>query len=66
MSIDNLRVGKSYFLKNYGETTSFLVLERLGEKDFKIKDLLSMEVYQLSDLIKYGIGDDFDLRELND
>ena len=64
MSIDNLRVGKSYYLKNYGESTSFIVLEALENKDFKIKDLLSLEIYLLSDLIQYGRGEDFDLREL--
>ena len=65
MSIDNLRVGKNYFLRNFGETTSFTVLETTGEQDFLIKDLLSLEIYKLSLLIKYGMGEDFDLREID-
>ncbi len=65
MSIDNLRIGKTYFLRNYGETSSFLVMESTGESDFKLKDLLTMEVYLLSDLLKYGVGNDFDLYELD-
>ncbi len=65
MSIDNLRVGKSYFLRNYQETASFMVLEASGEKDFVVKDLLTLEIYKLSHLIRYGIGNDFELRELD-
>lgn len=66
MSIDNLRIGKSYFIVNFGESTSFVVLEAQGEHDYKIKDLLSLEIYNLSDLIRYGQGKDFELRELED
>jgi len=64
MSIDNLRIGKNYFLRNYGDSTSFTVLDAMGKNDFFIKDLLTLETYKLSELIKYGIGDDFDLYEL--
>ena len=64
MSIDNMRVGKNYFLRNYGETSSFLILETVGVKDFKIKDLLSLEIYLFGHLIQYGIGEDFELYEI--
>ena len=64
MSFDNMRVGKSYFIKNYSETTRFLVLETVGRNDFKIKDLLSLEILQFGNLIEYGIGEDFELYEL--
>ena len=61
---NNLRVGKSYFLRNHGETTSFLVLEAIGDDDYSIKDLLSLEIYKFSDLTKYGLGNDFYLNEI--
>ena len=64
MSIDNMRVGKNYFLKNYGETTSFAVLESVGHNDFKIKDLLSLEIYTFNSLLQYGRGEDFELYEI--
>jgi len=64
MSDDNMRVGKSYFLRNHGETTSFLVLETVGNDDFNIKDLLTLEKYQFGDLIRYGRGKDFELYEI--
>ncbi|HBH24215.1 MAG TPA: hypothetical protein DDY13_12425 [Cytophagales bacterium] len=63
MSLDNIRIGKCYFIRNHGESTSFVALESIGENDFKIKDLLSLEIYPLSQLIKYGFGNDFELRE---
>jgi hypothetical protein len=64
MHINGLRVGQCYFLKNHGETTSFLVLEMVDD-DFRIKDLLSLELYHFSDLVKYGKGEDFNLTELD-
>ena len=64
MSFDNMRVGKAYFVRNYGETTSFLVLETQGVDDFKIKDQLSLEIYSFGDLIRFGIGKDFELYEV--
>ena len=64
MSFDNMRVGKKYFIKNHGETTSFSVLETLGRNDFRIKDLMSLEVYSFGTLIEYGIGRDFELYEI--
>ena len=64
MSLDNMRVGKSYFVKNHGEKTSFLVLETEGRNNFKIKDLLSLETSLFGDLIQYGIGEDFELYEI--
>ena len=64
MSLDNLRVGKSYFVNNHGEKTSFLVLETEGRNNFKIRDLLSLETSLFGDLIQYGIGADFELYEI--
>ncbi len=64
MSLDNLRVGKKYHLCNFGDESRFLVLERLREKDYKVKDLLSLDIYKLSDLVKYGLSDDFEINEI--
>ncbi len=64
MSIDNMRIGKTYFLRNHGEKTSFIVLETEGNDNFRIKDLLSLENYYFSQLIEYGIGEDFELFEI--
>ena len=64
MSVDNLRVGKKYLVTNYGETSRFIILETIGSNDFKIKDLLSLEIYHFGELVQYGIGPDFELYEI--
>ena len=64
MSFDNMRVGKKYFLKNHGDKTSFTILATAGSSDFKIKDLLTLEISLFGELIQYGIGEDFELYEL--
>lgn len=64
MSFDSLRVGKTYYLKNFGERFEFRVEERRENKNFLVKDLHTLEHYELKDLIKYGTGKDFELYEL--
>lgn len=66
MSFDNIRVGKKYYLCNYGEESRFEVLEALGDENYKVKDLISMDIYELQDLVRYGKSDDFELLEIRD
>lgn len=66
MAFSSMRVGKKYRLINYGEKSEFVLLEVMGRNDYKLKDLFSMESYLMSDLIKYGRGEDFELREIYD
>ena len=65
LAFDVLRVGKKYKLVNYGETHEFEVESILANRDLKVKDLFTLERYLLKDLIKYGKGSDFEIRELN-
>jgi hypothetical protein len=64
LSFDVLRVGKKYTLTNFGETREFEVEAILTNHDFKVKDLFTLERYLLKDLIKYGKGKDFEIREM--
>jgi len=64
LSFDTLRTGNKYYLQNYGEKTEFEIMKVIGENDFLIKDLLTLDTYLLSDLVKYGKGDDYALWEL--
>ncbi|MDB5256927.1 MAG: hypothetical protein JWM14_1622 [Chitinophagaceae bacterium] len=64
ISIDVLRVGKKYYLVNHGERFEFSVIEALFDNNFRLKDLSSLEEYQLNDLIQFGKGNDYDLEEL--
>ncbi len=64
IAFDTLRVGKRYLINNYGEISRFEIMERTAEGDFIIKDLISLERYRLSDLVRYGKSKDFDLLEI--
>lgn len=64
LALDNLRVGRRYTLVNYGEKRQVEVLARLSGKNFRVKDLVTLEVYELEELLRWGIGPDYDLEEL--
>lgn len=65
LSFDSLRVGKKYKLVNFGETHEFEVEYILANHDFSVKDLFTLERYRLKDLIKFGKGKDFEIREID-
>jgi hypothetical protein len=64
LAFSSLRVGSKYKLTNFGETNEFII-EKVLANDFAVKDLLTMERYKLKDLIKFGKGKDFEIRELS-
>ncbi|WP_420318645.1 hypothetical protein [Ekhidna sp.] len=64
LAFSSMRVGKKYRLINYGEESEFILLEVIGRNDYKLKDLFSLESYRMSELIQYGRGEDFELREI--
>ena len=63
ISLDTIRVGKKYYLINHGERYDFLVLEKLYNNNYKLKDLFTLEIFELGDLLKYGRGKDYELYE---
>jgi hypothetical protein len=63
-SFDTLRVGHKYEMVNLGVKVSFIILERKEEMDFMVKDLETLEIFMLTDLIKYGMGGDYALNEI--
>lgn len=63
-SFDIIRTGKTYLLINYDEEWRFEVMEIIGNDDYKIKMIDTLEVQLLSDLIAYGKGKDFKFDEL--
>lgn len=64
LAFSSMRVGKKYRLINYGEKNEFILMEVMGNQDYMLKDIFSMEQYLMSELVKYGRGDDFELREI--
>ena len=66
LAFSSMRVGKKYRLINYGEKSEFILVEVVGRNDYQLKDIFSMEKYLMSELIQYGKGEDFELREIYD
>ena len=64
LSFDVLRTAKKYRLVNYGERHEFIIEDILADGDFMVKDIHTLERYRLKDLIKFGKGKDFEIREL--
>ncbi len=64
LSLDVLRHGKKYSLVNFGDRYEFIIENILSNGDFKLKDLHTLEKYHLRDLIKFGKGPDFEIRDL--
>jgi hypothetical protein len=64
LSFAALRVGKKYFLVNYGDRYEFLLESILSNGDFSVKDLHTLERYTIKSLIKFGKGKDFEIWEL--
>ena len=65
LSLDVLRNGKKYSLTNFGDRYEFIIENILGNGDFKLKDIHTLERYHLKDLIKFGKGNDFEIRDLD-
>lgn len=66
ISIETVRVGKEYYLINFGETHEFSITRATGIKDFVCKDLHTLEEFNLSELTAYGTGKDFEFYAIED
>lgn len=64
LSFDVLRVGKKYLLINFSDKFEFVIEEILADGNFKLKDLHTLERMFMKDLIKFGKGKDFEIREI--
>ena len=64
LAFSSMRVGENYKLINFGEISEFRLVEVLSKNDYKLQDLHTLEYYCMSDLTKFGKGEDFELREI--
>jgi hypothetical protein len=64
LAVSSLRVGKKYRLVNFGDRYEFVVESILSSYDFIAKDLHTLERYHYKDLIKFGKGKDYEIREM--
>lgn len=42
----------------------FTVLRRISDNNFLVKNLATLEKFELADLIQFGVGKDFEIVEL--
>jgi len=63
IAFNNLRVGKKYKLVNHRELFEFEIMEVMSNEEFRLKDLYTLEEYFMSDLVRFGRGKDFSIRE---
>lgn len=63
-AFDIMRVGKRYKLINFDEVAEFEVVDILDNGDYILKTIDTLETLMLSDLVKYGTGEDFYFGEL--
>lgn len=64
LAFNNLRRGNKYRLCNHGEVYEFWVVDMPEENVYQLKDLHTLELYLLHELIQFGKGKDYDLQEL--
>jgi len=63
LSFDVLRVGHRYYMINHGDRYEFEI-EKILADNFKVKDIHTLERFLLKDVLKFGKGKDFEIREL--
>jgi hypothetical protein len=59
-----LRVGKRYRVTNFGDQYEIEIEEARTDGDFEVKDLHTLEHFKLSEIVKYGTGTDYEIRDL--
>jgi hypothetical protein len=64
LALDNLRVGRVYRLVNQGEIRKLEIISRISGENFVVKDLDTLELYTLYELLQWGRGKDYDIEEI--
>ena len=63
IAVNNLRIGHTYYIRNFGEEKFFL-LEKITPDDHYIaKDIETLEIFDLDEITRYGLGKDYELIE---
>ncbi|MFC3881091.1 hypothetical protein ACFOSV_12930 [Algoriphagus namhaensis] len=63
IALDNLRVGRKYRFVNMGESRVIEIMDRISGDNFQVKDLDTLELYTLEELLRWGRGKDYELDE---
>ena len=66
LALSNLRKNHNYTLTNHGLTSNFVVLDVLSSDNYLVKNLDTLDIFELNDLVQFGISKDYNLEELSD
>lgn len=64
LAIGNLRKNHQYRIVNFDEELKFTVLEVLENDNYLIKNMISLEILELNDILQYGISANYVLDEI--
>ncbi|MFY0688629.1 MAG: hypothetical protein JXQ90_15750 [Cyclobacteriaceae bacterium] len=65
LSFSSLRVGERYWAVNFRERFEFELIEIVNPGEFVLKDVHTLELLKMSDILRFGKGKDFEIRELS-
>ena len=65
LALSNLRKNHNYSLTNDGLTSNFVVLDVLSFDNYLVKNLDTLDIFELRDLVQFGISKDYNLEELS-
>jgi len=51
-------------MRNFGEETTFVIVDIPAEGECLVKHLDTLDLFYLSELVQFGIGDDYELYEI--
>jgi hypothetical protein len=63
IALDNLRVGRVYEFCNMGEKRRIVILSKISNDNYRLKDLDTTEEYTIEELLRWGKGKDYELDE---
>jgi len=63
IAFNNIRIHKEYVLTNFGERYEFMVMEIISDQEFLLKDIHTLDIYLMSDLLSSGRGKDYSIWE---
>ncbi len=63
LAINSLRIGHTYYIRNYDEENKFELVQITPEEKYIAKDIETLEVFDLEEITRYGIGKDYELIE---
>ena len=65
LALSNLRKNHNYTLTNDGLTSNFVVIDVLSSENYLAKNLDTLDIFELKDLVQFGISKDYNLEEFS-